>query len=60
MGELVQFVSKSERDRIRLIREARAAYDSVFPPAAVVSEQDDAARCAITGTDVDDRNGILP
>jgi hypothetical protein len=33
MGEVVQFVSKSERERIRLIREARAMYDSVFPPA---------------------------
>jgi hypothetical protein len=33
MGEVIQFVSKSERERIRLIREARAMYDSVFPPA---------------------------
>lgn len=32
MGEVIQFVSKSERERIRLIREARAMYDSVFPP----------------------------
>jgi len=33
MGEVIQFVSKSERERLRLIREARAMYDSVFPPA---------------------------
>ena len=33
MGEVVQFVSKSERERIRLIREARAIYDSIFPSA---------------------------
>jgi hypothetical protein len=32
MGEVVEFVSKSDRERIRLIREARAIYDSVFPP----------------------------
>jgi hypothetical protein len=31
MGEVIRFVSKSERERIRLIREARAIYDSVFP-----------------------------
>lgn len=39
MGEVVQFSSKSERERIRLIREARAIYESVFPPADPVSEQ---------------------
>ena len=38
MGEVIQFVSKSERERIRLIRESRANYDSIFPPADHVSE----------------------
>jgi hypothetical protein len=33
MGEVIRFVPKSERERDRLIREARAIYDSVFPPA---------------------------
>ena len=33
MGDVVQFVSKSELERARLIREARAIYDSIFPPA---------------------------
>ena len=33
MGEVIRFVSKSERERIKLIRQARAFYDSVFPPA---------------------------
>jgi hypothetical protein len=33
MGEIVRFVPKSERERARLIREARAIYDSIFPPA---------------------------
>ena len=32
MGEVIRFVPKSERERTRLIREARARYDSIFPP----------------------------
>jgi hypothetical protein len=32
MGEVIRFVPKSERERDRLIREARAIYDSIFPP----------------------------
>ena len=43
MGEVIRFVSKSERERIRLIREARAIYESVFPPTDPVSEQRDKA-----------------
>jgi hypothetical protein len=39
MGEIVRFVPRSERERARLIREARAAYDSIFPPAGAVSEE---------------------
>jgi hypothetical protein len=34
MGEVIRFVPKSERERARLIREARAIYDSIFPPAS--------------------------
>ena len=41
MGEIVRFSPKSERDRARLIREARATYDSIFPPADPVKEQHD-------------------
>jgi hypothetical protein len=33
MGEVVRFVPKSELERIRLIREARAIYESIFPSA---------------------------
>jgi hypothetical protein len=44
MGEVIRFVSKSERERARLVREARAIYESVFPPADPVSEQRDKAR----------------
>ena len=38
MGEVVQLISKSELERTRLIREARAIYESIFPPANPVSE----------------------
>jgi hypothetical protein len=41
MGEVIQFIPKAERERIRLIREARAIYDSVFPPSDSVNEQRD-------------------
>ncbi|MEZ2143721.1 hypothetical protein AAE026_15775 [Bradyrhizobium sp. DN5] len=34
MGDIVRFVPKSELERDRLIREARAIYDSIFPPVA--------------------------
>jgi hypothetical protein len=38
MGEVIQFVSKAERERVRLVREARAIYESIFPPAEPVRE----------------------
>ena len=41
MGEVIRFVSKSERERARLIREARAIYDSIFPSADPASEGQD-------------------
>ena len=43
MGQVIQFVSKSERERIRLIQEARAIYDSIFPPADPSGDRQDAA-----------------
>jgi hypothetical protein len=39
MGEVVRFIPKSDLDRARLIREARAIYERIFPPADPVSEQ---------------------
>lgn len=39
MADIVDFVSKSERERIRLIREARAIYDSIFPPSDAIGER---------------------
>ena len=43
MGEVIRFVSRSERERVRLIREARAIYDGIFPPADPVSEKQNKA-----------------
>ena len=43
MGEVIRFVPKSERERARLIREARAIYDSIFPPADPVCEKQNKA-----------------
>ena len=33
MGEIIRFVPRPERERARLIQEARAIYDRIFPPA---------------------------
>jgi hypothetical protein len=41
MGEVIRFVPKSELERARLVREARAVYDSIFPSADAISEQRD-------------------
>jgi hypothetical protein len=41
LSEVVRFISKSDLERARLIREARAIYESIFPPATPVSEQRD-------------------
>jgi hypothetical protein len=46
MAETIEFIPKSERERIRLIREARAIYDSIFPPASPLGEQQDKARAS--------------
>jgi hypothetical protein len=43
MGEVIRFIPKAELERLRLIREARAMYDSVFPPADSVNKQPDNA-----------------
>jgi len=43
MGDVIRLVTKSEQERARLIREARAIYDSVFPPSDLVRERRDKA-----------------
>jgi hypothetical protein len=60
MGEVIRFIPKSERERARLIREARAIYDSIFPPADPVCEQ---RKTSVSHTDsvfnVDRSKGVL-
>ncbi|MDH2349573.1 hypothetical protein QCM77_15285 [Bradyrhizobium sp. SSUT18] len=41
MSNIVRLVPRSELERIRLIREARAIYDSIFPPTDAVGEPPD-------------------
>ena len=43
MGKVIRFIPKAERERVRLVREARAIYDSIFPPSDPFSEQSDKA-----------------
>jgi len=61
MGEVVRFIPKSERERGRLIREARAIYDSIFPSSDSIGDQQDKApqRHAIIGASAYGRDGIL-
>ena len=40
MGKVIHFIPSSERERIRLIREARAIYDSIFPSTASVDQSE--------------------
>lgn len=43
MGEVIRFIPNAERERARLIREARAIYESIFPSSDPVSERQDKA-----------------
>ena len=61
MGDVIRFIPKSERERGRLIREARAIYDSIFPSSDPIGEQQDRAALsrAIIGANAYRRDGIL-
>jgi hypothetical protein len=61
MGEVIRFIPKSERERVHLIREARAIYDGIFPPADPVSEQRGKvpASHTVSGADAYRRDGVL-
>jgi hypothetical protein len=61
MGEVVRFVPKSERERARLVRDARAIYDSIFPPADPVSEKQNKAPVSHTvgGANAHRSDGVL-
>jgi hypothetical protein len=62
MGEVVRFVSKAERERLRLIREARAMYDSVFPSSPSINAHRDKPTIAqtVNGSDVRYGDNNLP
>jgi hypothetical protein len=55
MGEVIRFVSMYERERARLVREARAIYDSIFPPFDPVNQKQNGALVshAVIGTNAD-------
>jgi hypothetical protein len=40
MGEVIRFVPKAELERARLIREARANYERIFPQADHANERE--------------------
>ena len=62
MGEVVRFVSKAEREQLRLIREAHAMYDSVFPSSPSINAQRDNTTIAqtVNGSDVRHGEDSLP
>jgi hypothetical protein len=61
MGEVIRFVPKSERERARLIREAREIYHSIFPPADPVSGKQNkaAASHTVSGANAHRSDGVL-
>ncbi len=61
MAETIRFVPKSERERARLIREARAIYDSIFPQADPVGEKQNKppASRTVSGANARRNDGIL-
>ena len=61
MGEVIRFVPKSERERTRLIREARAIYHGIFPPADPVSEQQNKAPVShtVSGANAHRNDGVF-
>jgi hypothetical protein len=60
MGEIIRFIPKSERERARLIREARAIYRSIFPQDPVSAQQDKAsASHAADGADAHRSDGAV-
>jgi hypothetical protein len=61
MGEIIRFVPKSERERGRLLREARAIYDGIFPPADPVSEKQNKAPVShtVSGANAHRSDGVL-
>ncbi|MEA2950546.1 MAG: hypothetical protein QOJ96_66 [Alphaproteobacteria bacterium] len=61
MGEVIRFVPKSEREQARLVREARAMYDSIFPRADPVREKQNKAPTShtVSGANAHRGDGVL-
>ena len=61
MGEVIRFVPKSGLERASRIREARAIYDSIFPPADPVSEKQNEAPVGhtVSGANAHRGDGVL-
>jgi hypothetical protein len=61
MSEIIRFVTKHERERARLIRQARAIYHSIFPLADPVSEKQNKAPASHTDSGANDHrsDGVL-
>ena len=63
MGEVIRFISKAERERARLIREARARYEQIFPSEHAEREQrgKEAVGNIVGGANANRRDGgLLP
>lgn len=61
MGEIIRFIPRYERERARLIREARAIYDGIFPPADPVGEKQKApVSHTVSGANSHRSDGFLP
>jgi hypothetical protein len=61
MGEIIRFFSKSERERDRLIREARGIYDNIFPAADPVGAKQNKAPVihTVSGAHAHRNDGVI-
>jgi hypothetical protein len=59
MGGIIRFVPRSERERARLIQEARAICDRIFPPADPVSETRNRASHTVSGGNAHRSHAVL-
>ncbi|WP_141937222.1 hypothetical protein [Bradyrhizobium sp. UNPA324] len=53
MGEIIRCAPKLERERARVVRKARAIYDSLFPPSECARDRPDNAYANHMGVGAD-------
>ena len=58
MADIIKFIPKAELERARLIREARAIYDSVFPSSEATGAHGAAPATQVTGADIHHNGGL--